>query len=58
VGTIKSRVSRARGELVQLLSGDGLKIARSESAAIAGLDAGHVLETETLTKPAAIKNAI
>ncbi len=58
VGTIKSRVSRARSELVQLLSGDGLKIARSDSAPIAGLDAGHVLETESLTKPPAFKDAV
>jgi RNA polymerase sigma-70 factor (ECF subfamily) len=58
VGTIKSRVSRARSELTQLLSGDGLKIARVDSAAVSGLDAGHVLESEALTRPPAIKNAV
>jgi RNA polymerase sigma-70 factor (ECF subfamily) len=58
VGTIKSRVSRARSELLQILSGDGLKIARTESAPIAGLDAGHVLESEALTKPRAFKDAV
>ena len=58
IGTIKSRVSRARNELTQLLSGDGLKIARTDSAAISGLDAGHVLESEALTRPAAIKDAV
>jgi RNA polymerase sigma-70 factor (ECF subfamily) len=35
VGTIKSRVSRARHELTRLLSDDTLEISRSEAAAIA-----------------------
>ena len=44
IGTIKSRVSRARAELMHLLSGDNLKSNRSESAPMAGLDPSAVLE--------------
>jgi RNA polymerase sigma-70 factor (ECF subfamily) len=51
IGTIKSRVSRARGELVRLLSGDGLRMTRTESAAISGLDAKTFLDSQVLPKP-------
>jgi RNA polymerase sigma-70 factor (ECF subfamily) len=44
VGTIKSRVSRARSELMRLLSEDRLKISRVESAVVTGQDAGGLLE--------------
>lgn len=44
IGTIKSRVSRARAELMHLLSGDNLRAARSESAPMAGLDPSAALE--------------
>ena len=50
VGTIKSRVSRARNELVRLLAGDSLKMSRTESAAMAELDAGTFLERSAGTK--------
>lgn len=43
VGTIKSRVSRARSELIRMLSEDRLKVSRAESAAVSGLDAGSLL---------------
>jgi RNA polymerase sigma-70 factor, ECF subfamily len=39
VGTIKSRVSRARSELVHLMSNDALRIARTEAAPVSGSDA-------------------
>jgi RNA polymerase sigma-70 factor (ECF subfamily) len=58
VGTIKSRVSRARSELVEILQSDGLKIARSDSPSVVGVDAGQILETEALTKPPAAKSAV
>ncbi len=45
IGTIKSRVSRARAELMHLLSDDNLKSIRTESAPMAGLDPSAVLET-------------
>lgn len=51
IGTIKSRVSRARSELVRLLSGDELKMTRTESAAISGLDAKTFLDSQVLPKP-------
>ena len=44
IGTIKSRVSRARSELLHLLTGDNLKAARIDSAPIAGIDPTAVLE--------------
>jgi RNA polymerase sigma-70 factor (ECF subfamily) len=44
VGTIKSRVSRARNELVRLLSEDRLKMSRTESAAMSNLDSETLLE--------------
>jgi RNA polymerase sigma-70 factor, ECF subfamily len=44
VGTVKSRVSRARSELIKLLSEDRLKVSRAESAAVSGLDAGSLLD--------------
>jgi RNA polymerase sigma-70 factor, ECF subfamily len=58
IGTIKSRVSRARNELVRLLAGDSLKMSRSESAAMAELDAGTFLErgAETKTAELAVKS--
>jgi len=44
VGTIKSRVSRARSELTRLLSSDALEIARTDSAPVSGSDAADLLE--------------
>lgn len=44
VGTIKSRVSRARSELIKILSEDRLKVSRAESAAVSGMDAGNLLD--------------
>jgi len=49
IGTIKSRVSRARSELLHLLTGDNLKSARIDSAPIAGLDPSAVLEPVATT---------
>ncbi|HUL10214.1 MAG TPA: sigma-70 family RNA polymerase sigma factor [Candidatus Acidoferrum sp.] len=46
VGTIKSRVSRARHELTTLLSGDTLQISRSESPPVAETDAAETLKPE------------
>jgi RNA polymerase sigma-70 factor (ECF subfamily) len=46
VGTIKSRVSRARQELTRLLSEDMLEISRAESAPIAQAEAPDVLQSE------------
>jgi RNA polymerase sigma-70 factor (ECF subfamily) len=45
VGTIKSRVSRARSELVRLMSGDALDIARTDAAPVSGSDAMELFET-------------
>lgn len=44
VGTIKSRVSRARNELMRLLSDDALEIARSDRPPVSGRDAVEILE--------------
>ena len=44
IGTIKSRVSRARAELMHLLAGDNLRAARNEAAPMAGLDPSAALE--------------
>lgn len=44
VGTIKSRVSRARGELLRLMAGDALEIARTDAAPVSGSDAMEVFE--------------
>ena len=52
VGTIKSRVSRARQELTTLLSGDTLQISRSQSPPIAETDAADTLKSETHREPA------
>jgi RNA polymerase sigma-70 factor, ECF subfamily len=52
IGTIKSRVSRARNELVRLLAGDSLKMSRSESAAIAEMEAGRLLDHGVAMKTA------
>ena len=49
VGTVKSRVARARSELLHLLTGDNLKSARINSAPIAGLDPSAVLEPVATT---------
>ena len=54
VGTIKSRVSRARQELTKLLSDDRLEISRVESAPVAqaeptdALQSGPTLQSERL----------
>jgi len=53
IGTIKSRVSRARNELVRLLAGDNLRMSRTEAAAKAELDAGSFLDADTGIKAAA-----
>jgi len=45
VGTIKSRVSRARSELLQLLSGDTLQLARTDIPPVSGSDAVELFET-------------
>jgi RNA polymerase sigma-70 factor (ECF subfamily) len=52
VGTIKSRVSRARQELTTLLSGDTLQISRSESPPVAETGAAETLKPETHREPA------
>lgn len=44
IGTIKSRVSRARNELLHLLSGDNLKTPRTDSIPVAGVDPTAILE--------------
>jgi RNA polymerase sigma-70 factor (ECF subfamily) len=58
VGTIKSRVSRARSELVEILQNDSIKTPRAASPSVVGVDAGQILETEALTKPPATKSAV
>lgn len=50
IGTIKSRVSRARAELLHLLSDDNLKSIRTDSAPMAGLDPSAVLESTAAGK--------
>jgi RNA polymerase sigma-70 factor, ECF subfamily len=44
VGTIKSRVSRARSELLRLMSGDALEIARTAAPPVSGSDAMEIFE--------------
>lgn len=44
VGTIKSRVSRARSELTRLMSEDALAAARTDLAPVSGRDAVDLLE--------------
>jgi RNA polymerase sigma-70 factor (ECF subfamily) len=51
VGTIKSRVSRARQELAKLLSEDTLKIGRAESAPIAHAEPTEVLQSGPIPLP-------
>jgi RNA polymerase sigma-70 factor, ECF subfamily len=46
IGTIKSRVSRARSELLRLLSGDGVKAMRTDSPSVAGTGAASFLDGE------------
>jgi RNA polymerase sigma-70 factor (ECF subfamily) len=53
IGTIKSRVSRARNELVRLLAGDNLRLSRMEAAAKPELDPGTFLDPDTGIKAAA-----
>lgn len=50
IGTIKSRVSRARAELLHMLSGDNLKSQRTASLPMAGLDPAAVLEPAATAK--------
>ncbi len=50
IGTIKSRVSRARAELLHVLSGDNLKSQRTASLPMAGLDPAAVLEPAATAK--------
>ena len=45
VGTIKSRVSRARSELLRLMANDALEISRTEATPVAGSDAMEIFET-------------
>ena len=52
VGTIKSRVSRARQELTKLLSEDILQISRGESPPIAETDAAETLKPHRNLEPA------
>jgi RNA polymerase sigma-70 factor, ECF subfamily len=52
VGTIKSRVSRARQELTKLLSEDTLQISRGESPPIAETDAAETLKPKRNLEPA------
>lgn len=51
VGTIKSRVSRARQELTKLLSEDTLTISRGESAPIAQADPTELLQPPQIPNP-------
>jgi RNA polymerase sigma-70 factor (ECF subfamily) len=53
IGTIKSRVSRARNELVRLLAGDNLRMSRTESVAKAEQDEGTFLNPAIGMKAAA-----
>lgn len=43
VGTIKSRVSRARSELLGLMSGDALELARTDRPPVSGGDPAEIL---------------
>jgi RNA polymerase sigma-70 factor, ECF subfamily len=52
VGTIKSRVSRARQELTKLLSEDTLQISRGGSPPIAETDAAETLKPKRNLEPA------
>jgi len=52
VGTIKSRVSRARQELTKLLSEDTLQISRGDSPPIAETDAAETLKPKRNLEPA------
>jgi RNA polymerase sigma-70 factor (ECF subfamily) len=51
VGTIKSRVSRARQELTKLLSDDALEISRGQSPPLSETDAREMLKGEIDPEP-------
>ncbi len=51
VGTIKSRVSRARQELTKLLSDDRLESSRGESPSVAQAEPTELLKPEVNSKP-------